>query len=94
MTKIAFRLSAIAMGLALALVPTISEACVRAESQSGFGSWNIRFVNTCPYPVIVTWTCNGNCSGYGCSTNRITPGKSDNGYCHNGGFGYRYQQWP
>lgn len=80
-------------GLLLAAgVSSPAEACVRAEKQ--VGAWNYKFINNCSFAVIVSWNCNGNCAGFSCSTNRIRPGGSDNGYCSQGNFAFRYQQWP
>ena len=76
-----------------ALVVTAMPAhagCVRADPQAS--NWNIRFTNNCPYPVIVTWYCPGNCQN-GCGTGRIPAGRGDNGYC-GVAYKYKWQQTP
>jgi hypothetical protein len=84
-------LAVITAGAAVMLCAAPASACVRIAPGPN-ASWNLRFINTCPYNVIVTWHCAGNCRT-GCATNVIRPGGSDNGYCHSGSVNWSFRRW-
>lgn len=74
-------LALIGLGLAaMAFLTPASADCVQAIGGPN-ATWNVSFVNHCPYNVVVTWTCSmGNCRGSGCATGMIRPGGYDNAY--------------